>query len=542
MKKVFALALMSVPLFAHSASRPIAPMELGPRGPRQEASPRLVTVYYERSSEGWATADLAASLRTLAKEIRQAKRLLFEEHQVPVLSPIELEQNYFRWFRPGEPRYSFAIEMKLGEGRLRKSEEQHGALLQRHDVLASDERGPTAGQLADYLDGLAEDLSDGVVSFEGNRLEIGETVDFFVVHSASENKAVHRVQIALRFGEEVPREESGRGPLRRYKRESESLSMAAVGKLLEQLGREIQDNGSISIGGGSFAVAGQGGFQISSREASHGGSRTEIEFTSDRAGPSGQMALYVPYERRSRQWRPAELAKLLAALGGTLASRGIFVMEDDTVALDGTASIVRRLEERFQPGTRQYTFSLNAAFGRSHHSYLDETGDLPIPEEEYVEELAARKELARVETTDVDQAPLAELLGSLSRDLEARRVRLGGKELAVGEDVDFRFKHTSSMDGMSHRIQVAFSFGEPVPRGQAAVSPARLSYSRESRETPMRDVGELLQRIGSEIVSDGRFHLGGAEFRAGETAHFEIKVREGRGLEIKLSYSDEQQQ
>ncbi len=383
------------------------------------------------------------------------------------------------------------------------------------------------GQLADYLDALGQDLSDGVFDFEGNQLEIGETVDFSILHTASGKAAVEGVQITFPFGEEIPREQPEAARRMVYKRESEFVSMAEVGKLLERFGKEIQDKGSISVGGTGFAVSGRGTLEIKSSEGRR--NSVEISISPGRAQPPGQKGFYVPYERRSQGWTPADLAAIVAAVGETLAGTGVFVLEDDSVALEGTASVERRLVERSRPGRRPHTFYLNIGFGQE---------DLAIPEEEYSEELGAQEELARAETKDVDRAGLASVLGSLSGDLKAGRVRVGDKEFAVGEDVDFRVKHTSSTDGSSNRIQIAFSFGERTPRADRT---PRRAYSRESPEMPMRDIGELFQRIGTGILSDGTFNIGGVEFRAGEMANMEIAAIEGRRrhtLEIELSYTE----
>ncbi|MCZ6759489.1 MAG: hypothetical protein O7D29_03805, partial [Gemmatimonadetes bacterium] len=230
-------------------------------------------------------------------------------------------------------------------------------------------------------------------------------MDFSVVHTISGNKPVHGIQISLRFGEEVPREETR--PATRYKRESESISMAEVGKLLERLGREIQERGTISLGGSTFAVSGQGSLEISSVEGGRrAGTSIGIEFGTAREGTPPRKEFHVPYERRSQRWAPADLAELVAALGETLAETGTFVLEDDSVALAGNASVEQRLTERFGPGPggrqqRQHAFYLDIGFGQD---------ELPVPEEEYVKELGAQEKLAKEESTDVDQAGLARRL------------------------------------------------------------------------------------------------------------------------------------
>ncbi len=526
MQPIVALALIGATLAADFTQRPARTLH---QGPQEGTPPPAAAVYYERVAQGVATGAFAAMLRALSDEARQDNRLLFEEHEVELVSEMELKQSYLQWFRPGFPRYSFAIDLKLGAGRLLKSHEQHDALLWKHEVLADDESsGVTAQQLADYLDRVAADLDDGILFFEGNQLEIGETLDLFIYHTVGGNKGANGVQIGARFGETVPLEHKPRLTWQElYRRESESLSMQEVGRILERLGREIHQRGSVSLGGIELAVGGDGSFELVSRADPSGSKFFQIEFLSGREGPSDQKEFYVPYERRSHGWAPSDVARSIDEVAETLARTGSFVMEDDTVALDGPGSIEQRIVERFDPGIRRYAFYLNISFGPK---------DLPTPLEEYVEQLGSQEVLVKDETRDIDGAALGRLLSSVSRDLEQGQLHMGGQELAASENVDFRFKHTSSTDGSSHRIQIALFFGERVVVAGVAPGAIPRSHARESRNMSMHEIAALFQRMGTEILSDGSFSVGDTVFRTAEQAYFEIKVIEGRGLEIGVSY------
>jgi len=130
-----------------------------------------------------------------------------------------------------------------------------------------------------------------------------------------------------------------------YHRETDSISMAEVGKLLERLGKEIQINNSVNLGGKYFSIAGQGGLELSvnprkDRTSMH------IEINARATGTPTRGKTYVSFARSGQRGTPAELAELVANVGKILANTGIFVIEDHKVALDGTASVVQRLMER----------------------------------------------------------------------------------------------------------------------------------------------------------------------------------------------------
>ncbi len=317
-----------------------------------------------------------------------------------------------------------------------------------------------------------------------------------------------------------------------YHRETEYVSMKEVGKLLEQLGKEIQQNSRVTMGGNSYPVTNQGVLEISVRP-SRGGSGTsmQIEIGSGRKEPPTKGKTYVSYARLSQRSTPAEFAELLAKVGKTLASTGAFVMEDHSVALKGTASVVERLIERTRqfPGRqRPYTFYVDVVFGEK---------DFPLPEDEEdaveEEKRGDIKELAKKEITGGDQKAIAKLFDSLSRDLKAGRVHVGDKNLEVGKNIMFGLTHLIAADGKSERIRAGFMFGE-VPSQQQSSRP---KYSKEFFDAPMKQVGALMKRMGSEILESGTFKLEENEFPVGKKAFYEVKASE-RGFSIELQYTE----
>ncbi len=313
-----------------------------------------------------------------------------------------------------------------------------------------------------------------------------------------------------------------------YGREAQNMSMKEVGKLLERLGKEIQQNSRVTMGGNSYPVTDQGVLEINVGPR-RGGTSVQIEISAGRKEPPTRGKTYVSYARYGQRSTPAELAGLLAKVGKTLASTGAFVMEDHSVALKGTASVVERLMERTGqlPGRRPpYTFSIDVVFGEKA---------FPLPEDEVdgveAEKRGDIKELAKQEITGADQKAIAKLFDSLSSDLKAGRVRVGDKNLEVGKNIMFGLSHLIATDGKSERISADFMFGEVPPQQQSSEP----KYSKEFFDAPMKRVGALLKRMGTEILESGSFKLEENEFPVGKVATYEVKASES-GFSIELRY------
>ena len=313
-----------------------------------------------------------------------------------------------------------------------------------------------------------------------------------------------------------------------YGREAQNMSMKEVGKLLERLGKEIQQNSRVTIGGNSYPVTDQGVLEINVGPR-RGGTSMQIEISAGRKEPPSQGKTYVSYARYGQSSTPAEFAELLAKVGKTLASTGTFVMEDHSVALKGTALVVERLIERTRQSRgrqRPYTFYVDVVLGEK---------DFPLPEDEEdgveEEKRGDIKELAKKEMSGADKKAIAKLLDSMSRDLKTGRVRVGDQDLDVGKNIMFGLTHLIAKDGKSERIRAGFMFGE-VASQQRPTGP---SYSKEFFDAPMKQVGALMKRMGTEILESGSFKLEENEFPVGKVATYEVKASES-GFSIELRY------
>ena len=321
-----------------------------------------------------------------------------------------------------------------------------------------------------------------------------------------------------------------------YNLETDHISMADLGELLERIGKEIQQKGQVTIGGNTYPVTGFGSLEFSvgpRRRQGTQGTSIQFEISAGRKGLPTKGTTYIPYDRKNMRMTPTEFAEILAKLGNTLGSKGVFVLDDHSVTLEGRAKIVQKLTKTTQRMGRgpSYKYKFDVMFGQN---------DFPVPQDEAdditsmrPEERERIKELAKKEITGADQKAVAKLLASLSRDLKAGKVRVGDQDLPAGENIKCGFSHLIAMDGKSHRIRVGFQFGEGPPQKR----PTRPKYSEEFINEPIKKVGALLKRLGTEILEAGTIKLGENVFSVGQKATYEVQASE-RGFSIGLQYTE----
>ncbi len=320
-----------------------------------------------------------------------------------------------------------------------------------------------------------------------------------------------------------------------YNLETDRISMTDLGKLLERLGKEIQQKGQVTIGGNSYPVTDYGGLEFSVGPRRRGpGTSINFELSSGMTSFPEKDRTYISYERGGLRVAPAKFAEILAKLGKTLASKGAFVIDDHSVAFEGKAKVAQGLIEYTRPRRGSgsfYRFTFDVMFGKKDFPVpLDEEEDPKALEQE---ERAWTKELAKKEITALDQKAVAKMLDSLSRDLKAGRVRVGDQDLPAGENINGGLAHQIAVDGTSHRIRVHFQFGEAPPQQR----PTGLGYKKEFFNKPMKQVGALLRRLGTEIIEKGTMKLGETEFKVKERAYYEINASQS-GFEIGLSWRE----
>ncbi len=324
-----------------------------------------------------------------------------------------------------------------------------------------------------------------------------------------------------------------------YNLETDHMSAADLGALLERMGEEIQWKGQVTIGGNTYPVTGFGSIELSVRPRRQRGTQgtqgTSIQFEISAGGREGvptKGTTYISYDRGGMRLTPKAFAEILAKVGTTLESKGVFVLDDHSVPLEGKAKIVQQLTTRTPQMGRgaMYSYNIDVVFGQN---------DFPIPEDEADDiktmspaERSRIKELAKKEITGADHKAVAKLFGSLSRDLKAGKVRVGDQDLPAGENIACGFSHLITTDGKSHRIRVSLRFGE----GPRQMQRTGQRYGEEFFE-PIKEVGVLLKRLGTEILETETIKLGENVFSVGQKADYEVKASE-RGFSIELQYTE----
>jgi hypothetical protein len=311
-----------------------------------------------------------------------------------------------------------------------------------------------------------------------------------------------------------------------YHREADVTSMAEVGKLLEQLGLQMQKK-QISIGGDSYDVADKGSLEIS---VSGGGMQIEIGYGPPRPQQT-KMKTSVSYARMGRRGQtPEDLADMLTLIGKSLVSSGEFVMEDHKVAMKGTATATVRLikSARSTPGRPPYSLTFDVVFGQK---------DFPLPEDEVdsveMEKRGEFVEVAKKVTENLNAKQLTEMYNSLSQDLRAGKVSIGDQTFEIGENFGFSLSHLTATDSSSDRIRMGMNFGEVTPRER----PTGPRWGGEFFDAPMKEVAEMLQKIFAAIAKDGTFSIEGNDFEAGEFATYEIGIS-NQNIILELRYSE----
>ncbi len=307
--------------------------------------------------------------------------------------------------------------------------------------------------------------------------------------------------------------------------ETEDISMIEVGKLLERLGKEIQQKGEFTAGGNTFALKGKGSLEWGARRM-RGGTSLQIEIGAFERPRRGNT--YVAHVSGGRSATAADAAEVLAGIGKTLASKDVLVIDEHSVSLEGRIGITQRMTEMVRGRGRRmpYRYNFDIFFGE---------GGFPVPEDEQdsveAEQRGWIKELAIKETMNVDKAAVIKLFEQLSAGLQEGRISIGETSLPAGDVIQFGISHLVTTEGNGNRIRVGMQFGPVAPQ----VRTAGPRYSKEFFDEPMKKVGAFLKRMGTEILEKGAFKLGENEFKAQELATYEVSAS-SRGFSIELAY------
>ncbi len=326
------------------------------------------------------------------------------------------------------------------------------------------------------------------------------------------------------------------GALPGYGFESDVMSTAEIGRIFEQMGREMQQNGSATFLGVTYPLTGtaQIEFGISRQARGNRGLRTGfgVEVTSSgEAEPSGRRGggAQTHYEGRMAMGTPAEVADALDQFAESLAGTGAFAWDFHSADFVGTAIIDQYLGQdtsirRGQP----YQFIMDIAFGEGEVQRHDDREDI----EELVE-AGQGVLLGNTSVEGADQATVVETLRALSAAIRAGQIVVGEGQAELGDEASLSWAHVA-IPGGSDKIEMGLNWPTlPAPEPQERAQGPR--YYEEPGAMPVTEFAEMLQRIATEILEDGTFMLEGEEYTVGETLGGEIGFSAG-GMTIDVGW------
>ncbi len=329
------------------------------------------------------------------------------------------------------------------------------------------------------------------------------------------------------------------GELPQYGFESDVMPMAEIGRIFEQMGREMQQNGSATFLGVTYPLTGDAHIEFGiSRQARGGrGLRTSfgVEFASSgEAEPSerGEGGADTHYEGRMAEGTPGQIADALDRFLESLVSNGAFAWDFSSVDFAGTAIIDQYLGQNTQSPTQPYRFIMDIAFGEGEVQRHDDREDL----EEAVE-AGQGVLLGNTSVEGADQATVVETLQALSAAIRAGQIVVGEGQAELGDEARLGFAHVE-IPGGSHKIEMMLNWPSlpPPPRPDPESQPeGPARYYEEPTNMPVTELAELLQRIATEILEDGTFVVDGEEYTVGETLGGEIGFRAG-GMTIDVGW------
>lgn len=322
-----------------------------------------------------------------------------------------------------------------------------------------------------------------------------------------------------------------------YGFESDSMSMEAIGELLEQFVSEMRQNGSVTYRGNTYPFSGYGGldFGIRIRPDREGNLRTGFEIGFQASGPGDRVLQQGgTYYQTSINGPPDQVADYIDQMVANLASSGTFEMDIHTAEFVGSAIIDQRLIENVRRQGRGLPYALETfvTFGEGEVERHDD-------DERFVEGLENGNILALgvTETVGADQAAVAEVFSSLASSLRSQTIRVADGEAEWGEDVRFSVAHLAGGEEGSQKIELYVRFGpapEPLTRAEREEGPRY--YVEEAAGMSMTEFAALLQRIAAEILEDGTFMLEGEEVVVGDSLlGGEIGINP-RGLGIEVNW------
>ncbi|MFH1764454.1 MAG: hypothetical protein ABIF09_09705 [Gemmatimonadota bacterium] len=324
------------------------------------------------------------------------------------------------------------------------------------------------------------------------------------------------------------------GALPNYGFESDVMPMAEIGRVFEEMGREMQQNGSATFLGVTYPLTGNGHieFGINRRAQGDQGLRTSfgVEFASTGQPEPPERRRGVAnthYEGRMADGTPAQIADALDQFAESLATTGAFAWDFSSVDFAGTAIIDQYLGQNTRNPRQPYRFEMEITFGEGEVQRHDDRED-----QEEALDAGEAVLLGNTSVEGADQATVVESLRALSAALRAGQLVVGGGTADIGDQARLGFAHVE-VPGGSHKIEMGLQWPSlPAPPPQ---EPATGPSYNEETSMPTAEFAAMLQRIATEILASGSFTLEGETYTVGDSIGGEISFTP-RGMTIEMGY------
>ena len=173
------------------------------------------------------------------------------------------------------------------------------------------------------------------------------------------------------------------GALPSYGFESDVMPMAEIGRVFEEMGREMQQNGSATFLGVTYPLTGNGQIEFFLNRRAQGdvGAMTTlgVEFRSTGQTEPRERRRGVAnthYEGRMADGTPAEIADALDQFAESLATTGAFAWDFSSMDFAGTAIIDQYLSQNTRNPRQPYRFEMEITFGEGEVQRHDDREDL----------------------------------------------------------------------------------------------------------------------------------------------------------------------
>ena len=319
--------------------------------------------------------------------------------------------------------------------------------------------------------------------------------------------------------------------------ESDYMSMAQIGAILERMGRQIQQTGAVTFADRSYPITGYGGieFSLNRRPGREGVFRTGLQMLFDAQGSSDpptppEGRAYTVFEGATVQGEAPELADAVDAFANTLESTGRFTWDFHSTDFAGTAIIDQYLGQNTRNPRQPYRMIMDIAFGEGEVQRHEDREDETDPAESGAFAMLG----STMGEGGANQAGVVESLRALASGIRTGEIQVGEGRVEFTGEGRLSFGHVV-MPGGSDKIELGLQWTTTPPPEPPAEGEGPPQYHDEPTAMPVSEFVALLRRMAAEIQRTGTFAIGDQVYTVGDTISGEIYFS-NRGMSIEVGW------